>query len=153
MLTYHPLTRSDQILLRPILKAAFDEDSRIHTSSPKGGPTGYENGILLQQLTDRPNSISKSIFLNHQLIGAYVISFLDNMYVLDLLFLDPDVASRGIGSQVWRDIERDYASAKLWVVETPDYSLRNHHFYEKNGFCKCKEYIYSEDCRSYIYVK
>ncbi len=24
----------------------------------------------------------------------------------------------------------------FWTLETPDYAIRNHHFYEKNGFLK-----------------
>ncbi len=54
---------------------------------------------------------------------------------LDMLFIDIDVESKGIGTNIWNFIESEYPKTKLWKSETPIYSRRNHNFYvNKCGF-------------------
>ena len=56
---------------------------------------------------------------------------MENFYTLDMLFINPVCGARGIGTKVWLDIEKEYPEARTWMLETPDYSKRNHYFYEK----------------------
>ena len=54
---------------------------------------------------------------------------------LNLLYINPDCHSRGIGQTVWRIIEAKYPETKVWETHTPYFEKRNIHFYvNKCGF-------------------
>ena len=54
---------------------------------------------------------------------------------LDLLFVDPDAHSKGIGYAAWQAVERLYPETKVWETCTPYFETRNIHFYvNKCGF-------------------
>ena len=54
---------------------------------------------------------------------------------LDLLFVSPDVHSKGIGFAAWQEVERLYPDTKDWEACTPYFAKRNIHFYiNKCGF-------------------
>ena len=54
---------------------------------------------------------------------------------LELLFVSPDVHSKGIGFAAWQEVERLYPDTKVWETCTPYFEKRNIHFYiDKCGF-------------------
>ena len=54
---------------------------------------------------------------------------------LELLFINPEVHSKGIGSAAWREVERLYPETLVWETCTPYFETRNIHFYvNKCGF-------------------
>ena len=54
---------------------------------------------------------------------------------LELLFVNPEVHSKGIGYAVWQEVERLYPNTKVWETCTPYFETRNIHFYvNKCGF-------------------
>ena len=54
---------------------------------------------------------------------------------LDLLFVDPDAHSRGIGLAAWQAVERLFPQTRVWETCTPYFETRNIHFYiNKCGF-------------------
>ena len=54
---------------------------------------------------------------------------------LDLLFVNPGVHSKGIGTAAWKEIERLYPDTEIWETCTPSFEERNVHFYvNKCGF-------------------
>ena len=54
---------------------------------------------------------------------------------LDLLFVSPDVHSKGIGQAAWRAVERLFPDTRVWETCTPYFEKRNIHFYvNKCGF-------------------
>ena len=54
---------------------------------------------------------------------------------LEILFVSPDVHSKGIGSAAWREVERLYPETLVWETCTPYFEKRNIHFYiNKLGF-------------------
>ena len=54
---------------------------------------------------------------------------------LELLFVSPDVHSKGIGFATWQEVERLYPDTKVWETCTPYFEKRNIHFYiNKCGF-------------------
>lgn len=149
---YKNLEFQDISLLTPIMKAAFDEDTRMHTGRPEGGPRGYNTGALLEKLLKAGNAVSKVILRDGHMVGAYTILKGDEVYTLDLLFIAPAHASAGIGSAVWENIEKMNGEAMIWYVETPAYSMRNRHFYEKCGFKLVRENTYEDGEKSVTYV-
>ncbi len=54
---------------------------------------------------------------------------------LDLLFVNPEVHSQGIGFAAWQQVERLYPETRVWETCTPSFEERNIHFYvNKCGF-------------------
>lgn len=152
-LTYKKLEKSEIPELTLIMKAAFDADTKMHTDLKEGGPNGYDNGELLKRLMNLPKAESAVILADGIKVGGYTVTKDKDIYTLDILFIDPSYNSKGIGSMVWKDIENIHNEAKTWLVETPDYSKRNHHFYEKCGFKKIKEHSFEEGSKSFVFVK
>lgn len=152
-ITYKTLEAKDIAELTPIMKAAFDTDTRMHTDLTEDGPAGYDDGELLRKLMGIENAESKVIYADDRMVGEYTIIENKDSYTLDMLFIDPACASRGIGTMVWKDIEKNYTEAKTWTLETPDYSRRNHHFYEKCGFRKVKEHAFENGGKAVVFIK
>ncbi|MCR4634256.1 MAG: GNAT family N-acetyltransferase [Erysipelotrichaceae bacterium] len=48
---------------------------------------------------------------------------------LDILFVDPDVHSKGIGYAAWCEVEKLHPEVKVWETVTPYFETRNIHFY------------------------
>ena len=54
---------------------------------------------------------------------------------LELLFVNPEVHSKGIGYAAWQEVERIYPETLVWETCTPYFEIRNIHFYvNKCGF-------------------
>lgn len=52
MLQFLPITPEDYPVLTQIMTAAFDEDTRLHTSLLHDGPRGYNDGTLIKKLQE-----------------------------------------------------------------------------------------------------
>ena len=54
---------------------------------------------------------------------------------LELLFVNPEAHSKGIGYAAWQEVERLYPETLIWETCTPYFETRNIHFYvNKCGF-------------------
>ena len=54
---------------------------------------------------------------------------------LALLFVNPEIHSKGIGYAAWQEVERLYPETRVWETCTPYFETRNIHFYvNKCGF-------------------
>lgn len=152
---YEKIYPSDYEELTKIMTSAFDKDTTMHTDMKEGGPTGYNDGSLIKKLNDNENFESYKIIYEGNTVGAYSIGFNHaKEYSLEMLFIDPDCKGHHLGTLVWKDIEEKYLTAKRWTVETPDYSLKNHHFYTKNcGFTFLKQNICNNGAYSFVFIK
>jgi N-acetylglutamate synthase-like GNAT family acetyltransferase len=74
---------------------------------------------------------------------------------LGTIFVDPDIQDRGIGTQAWKFIEATYPDMQSWKLGTPDWTAKNHYFYEqKCGFEKGREDpVADREGVSFIYWK
>ena len=122
--------------LVPIMKAAFDYDTKIHLGKEGGGPAGYDDGTFLRRWALDKAATSYCIYLGNTLIGGIILWINeDNNNYLGTLFIDINYEDKGVGTKVWRKIEDMYPNTKVWRTETPIFSHRNHHFYvNKCGF-------------------
>lgn len=79
------------------------------------------------------NSIDKgeayNIILNGKIVGGAVINVKNNYGELDLLFVNPNEHSKGIGYSAWCEIEKLHPEVKVWETVTPYFEKRNIHFY------------------------
>jgi N-acetylglutamate synthase-like GNAT family acetyltransferase len=137
------------------MTSAFNEDTSIHTNLKEDGPTGYNDGRLIKRLNEQEGFDSYKMVYENNIVGAYSVRIIqNNEYTLEMLFIDPDYRGNHLGTIVWENIEQKYKDAKKWIVETPDYSKRNHHFYTKKcGFTFLKENIFDNGSKSFIFVK
>ena len=62
-------------------------------------------------------------------VGGVVIKTDGNKGDLDLLFVAPNVHSRGVGYAAWCEIEKMHPEVKIWETVTPYFEQRNIHFY------------------------
>ena len=61
-------------------------------------------------------------------VGGVVIKVDGDKGDLDLLFVSPDVHSKGIGYAAWCEIEKLHPEVKVWETVTPYFEQRNIHF-------------------------
>ena len=64
-----------------------------------------------------------------QPVGGVVISVDGEHGELELLFVSPDVHSKGIGYAAWCAVEQMHPEVKIWETVTPYFETRNIHFY------------------------
>ena len=48
---------------------------------------------------------------------------------LEILFVSPEVHSKGIGYAAWCEVEKMHPEVKIWETVTPYFEKRNIHFY------------------------
>lgn len=136
MIEFRELEETHIEKLFPIMKDAFDNDTKIHLNKEKGGPTGYDDGSFLKHWGLDENSTAYCIYYENILIGAVILWINSNKKnYLGSLFIDPKYENKGLGIKIWNKIESIYPDTKVWNAETPLYSHRNHNFYvNKCGF-------------------
>ena len=83
------------------------------------------------------NGTAYRIRENGKIVGGLVVRIDEKTQhnELELLFVSPDVHSRGIGLAAWQTVEKLYPETEVWETCTPYFETRNIHFYvNKCGF-------------------
>ena len=62
-------------------------------------------------------------------VGGVIIRVDGERGDLDILFVSPDVHSKGIGYAAWCEVEKLHPEVKVWETVTPYFEKRNIHFY------------------------
>lgn len=93
------------------------------------------------------NGKAYRILLDGEKVGGVVVS-IDKAFLrgeLELLFVKPDVHSKGIGYAAWCLVEKMYPEIIVWETYTPYFEKRNIHFYvNKCGF-HIVEFMWKDD--------
>lgn len=74
--------------------------------------------------------------------GGAIVRVEQNRGDLEILFVDPDVHSKGIGYAAWCQIEKMYSNVKVWETLTPYFETRNIHFYVNRCGFHIVEFFY-----------
>lgn len=77
------------------------------------------------------------IYAGDERVGGAVLKIDGNTHHnwLELFYIYPHKHGRGLGTQIWRNIELKYPQTKVWRLVTPYFEKRNIHFYvNKCGF-------------------
>ena len=144
-LTFQKITEADIPELTLVLARAFDDDAQKYLGQERGGPPGYDNGeYLRRQKLARPENIGYKVIAHGKVIAGIIVHvFEDGENMLGTLFVDPAYQDRGVGTRTWEFVKAAYPAAKSWILKTPAYAIKNHHFYEvKCGFTKVGEEEY-----------
>jgi GNAT superfamily N-acetyltransferase len=135
-----PATEEDIPELTRVMTLAFDDDAQKHLGQPKGGPPGYDTGDFFRKWMPYTESHTYRIVADGQTVGGIIVwIYQHGRNVLGTIFVNPTHQDRGFGTAAWRLIEATYPATKSWKLGTPSWALKNHHFYEKNGFKKIQE--------------
>ena len=86
---------------------------------------------------DNPNSETYRIVYEGKSVGGVILKINKetNRNELDILFVNPDAHSLGIGYGAWQAVEALHPETEVWETCTPYFEKRNIHFYvNKCGF-------------------
>ena len=93
-----------------------------------------EDGEIISRKTIEnsiDNGVAYRIREDGRIVGGLVLKIDEKTQHnhLELLFIDPEVHSKGIGQAAWQEVERLYPETKVWETCTPYFETRNIHFY------------------------
>ena len=91
----------------------------------------------IENAIDEKNNEAYRIMLEGRKVGGLVLKIdKENHHNhLELLFVNPDEHSKGIGQGAWRAVEELHPQTIVWETCTPYFEKRNIHFYvNKCGF-------------------
>jgi GNAT superfamily N-acetyltransferase len=93
-----------------------------------------EEGEIISRATieasiDGENAEAYRILLDGEKVGGAVIRVEGECGELELLFVSPEVHSKGIGYSAWCLIEQLHPEVTVWETVTPYFEKRNIHFY------------------------
>lgn len=102
------------------------------------GPDGYDNVNIQREIIKRFNSYK--IMDGEKIIGGITcIEKTCGEFLISGLYVMRAYQNKGVGTMAIKFIEKEYPHGKVWTLETPYKSFRNHHFYEKMGYKKVGE--------------
>ncbi len=85
----------------------------------------------IEDSIDGENAEAYRIVLDGQKVGGVVLRIDKDSAKgeLELLFVLPEVHSKGIGQSAWKAVEAKHPEIKVWETITPYFEKRNIHFY------------------------
>ena len=92
----------------------------------------------INQCIDNPNNETYRIVANGTYVGGVILAIdgITHHNHLEILFVNPDAHSKGIGYGAWKAVEALHPETEVWETCTPYFEKRNIHFYvNKCGFC------------------
>ena len=91
----------------------------------------------IEKSIDNPMSETYRIMLDGEKVGGLILTIDKETHHnhLDILFVSPEVHSKGIGYSAWQIVEALHPETVVWETCTPYFEKRNIHFYiNKCGF-------------------
>jgi hypothetical protein len=91
---------------------------------------------------DAKDSETYRIVLDGKNVGGVILTINKetNINELDILFVSPEVHSKGVGYVAWLAIEELHPETKVWKTCTPYFEKRNIHFYVNKCRFKIDEF-------------
>lgn len=156
-LSFEEISEADIPEVTKVMTLAFDDDAQKHLGQEHGGPEGYDNGEFFRKwLFGYDESDGYKVVHEGQIIGATIVWILaDGHNLVGTVFVAPAFQDRGIGTRLWHFIETRYPETKSWGLATPDWAIKNHHFYEsKCGFQRVESHpVLGAPEDSFVYRK
>ena len=131
--------------------ASFHSDAIFYPGVEEGGPPGYDSiELMRRKITE---DIAYTIRANGKIAGGMMLFEKGAGHIhRDVIFVDPALHSKGIGSQAMAFLAHAYPGVR-WTLDTPVYAVRNHHFYEKSGFIRVGKNVEPDGFELYAYEK
>ncbi|MEK5320913.1 GNAT family N-acetyltransferase [Paenibacillus sp. FSL L8-0644] len=138
MLTLEKAGKNDAQRLAEIQKASFEDESKHFNNNETVGPIGYDS-ISWQEEMMQNCEYFKVLFNGEIIGGAMIFVECNQVHNLGRIFIDPNFKNQGIGTKMMEKIESKFPDSTEWWLDTPSWSVKNHHFYSKCGFTKVRE--------------
>ena len=140
--SFERATVADAEALVAVQVAAFHSDAVAYPGVEIGGAPGYDS------VEDAVAKIARHLYYKivreGRIVGGIVVFDRGGGHChLDLIYLDPGLHGRGIGTEAMRFLERTHRATR-WTLDTPSYAVRNQHFYEKLGYAKVGESAHAD---------
>ncbi len=139
MLVIKRAAEADAAEITELAVVTFKDDNKL---KPEGacmdGPPGHDSEESQRKWIK--SCYYYKALMDGKIIGACLVwRKSEEEYVVDGMLIHPDFQNHGYGRQLLNHVLNAHKSAKKWVLSTPSFSKRNHHFYEKLGFAKINE--------------
>ena len=137
MLTVTAAVSADAHRLCRVAAAAFTVDETFKPpGAVPGGPPGHDC-LERHRAWIRQWDYYK-ICRDYRVVGGCIVIPQAGRLELFGLFVDAAHMGRGIGGRLLRAVMARYPDDHVWTLETPDYSIGTHRFYERFGFRPCR---------------
>jgi ribosomal protein S18 acetylase RimI-like enzyme len=124
----------DVEVLTEICKRAFNSDSEFGEPSP-GGPPGYNSVDWNLQCINNRYLQYYSILKDSTIVGGFIVGDRGPGYqVCERIWINPNYMREGIGTKAFELVWKQYPTADLWALGTPEWNTRTKPFYESLGF-------------------
>jgi GNAT superfamily N-acetyltransferase len=134
-LEIEPLTIRDFQIAKETLYPAFTGISEHYLGHSNAVPPWLGDDEKILKWMDEKSAFKVSI--EGKLVAGFQINVQDpNNSWLNIIWVSPEEQRKGVGQEIWNYIESTYEKTKIWYLETPEFAVSNHHFYEKLGFVK-----------------
>ena len=102
-----------------------------------------DNNVISRETIEKSidSGTAYRIMLDGQKVGGVVVKVDGEKGDLELLFVNPEFHSKGIGYKAWCEIEKLYPDVKVWKTVTPYFEKRNIHFYVNRCGFKIVEFF------------
>ena len=137
---------ADAEVLTETCKRAFESDSEFGAPGP-GGPPGYDSlDWNIDKIKNRYLQYYK-VLEGVDIVGGFIVGDRGPDYqVCERIWIDPEHMRKGLGTKTFDLIWKEYPSADLWALGTPEWNTRTNPFYQSIGFVQIgKTHDYSWD--------
>lgn len=143
----------DADLLTAISRETFDHDSKAHGLGESGGPPGYDSIVWQKKIIGK--ALYFKIIHAGEVVGGLILFHKNrNQMEVGRIFVLPSVQNIGVGQAVFERLEELYPRIERWTLDTPSFSGRNQHFYQKLGYCIVrKSFENPEDTFPHLYFE
>ena len=102
---------------------------------------------LLEESLNNEKSTTFRIVLDKEVVGGVILKLEKEKKTgeLDILFVNSNAHSKGIGTSTWMTIEKIYPEIELWITHTPYFEKRNIHFYINRLGFHAVEFIHNRN--------
>ena len=161
-------TSQDVAPLEDVMNRAFDDLSDSYQQNRRGlhncNMCIFKNGTADEQDSDFSLLMFKVTFKG-EIIGGFCIRYNRVTLTLNVIFVDLPFQNQGIGSHIIQFVT-EFAQRKQTLetkpqvtsgiidLYTPEWAVRTHRFYEKNGFVKVSTRPnWTSEFNDYVYHK
>ncbi len=133
-----------EIILVPLKETEIDDfvvrnQQAFNKAVVEQCPTFKGNIISRSQILKsikEPDAVTYNVLLDGEVVGGVILGIHEDGHNdLDILFVNVDCHSKGIGYAIWQKVEESYPDTLVWETHTPYFETRNIHFYiNKCGF-------------------
>ncbi|GGX62704.1 GNAT family N-acetyltransferase [Saccharospirillum salsuginis] len=112
---------------------AFQDDTRFKPPGAyMGGPVGHDRLDYHKEWL----SCYRYYACEHQgkIVGSAMVDVAGSLARIHGIHVSTASMGQGVGSWMLCALETALPKVTQWTLETPDYAIRNHRFYEKNGY-------------------